>query len=424
MTRVAHVLRKFDPSEWGGTETHVAEVTQRMLPLGFQGEVHAPAGPSDRSGLHPDIPLYRYAAFCPYLGPKERRRALVASSGNIVSFNLVTRLAFDRDVALAHLHTGNRIGGGVRTAMRLTGRPYVISIHGPLLAQPELVAAETERRYDGLTDLGKPLGLLLGARRVLDDAARVITFNDDEHRAVGARVGGRAVRMDHGVDAARLSGGDVERARARWPELGQGPVVALLGRICAQKNQILAVRAFAAGAPPDHRLALPGAETDPGYRALVEREARALGVADRVHFLGNIDRTRDVPDLLARASLVVVPSTHEAFGLAVLEAWAASRPVLFAGTAGLRDLGRAAGEGAPLVGTLEVDAWAGELRRYLEQAALREAAAQTGLRLVRERFGWDAVVAKLAALYEEVLAEAGRPRVRAHASSARPSASA
>ncbi|WP_436603967.1 glycosyltransferase [Sorangium sp. So ce1036] len=63
---------------------------------------------------------------------------------------------------------------------------------------------------------------------------------------------------------------------------------------------------------PGHRLALAGAETDPGYRAAVERAARALGVADRVHFFGNV-RPGDVPDLLARSSPVLVPSTHETF---------------------------------------------------------------------------------------------------------------
>jgi D-inositol-3-phosphate glycosyltransferase len=411
MHRVAHVLRKFDPSEWGGTETHVAEVTRRMLPLGFQGEVFAPSGPEGSQGLAAGVALRRYGAFCPFVGPAERRRALVASSGNIVSLSLPLRLALDRGIALAHLHTGNRIGGGVRTAMRLTGRRYVISIHGPLLAQPEYIANDTARRLEGLYDLGRPFGLLFGARRVLDDAARVITFNDGEHKAVAARVGDRAVRMDHGVDVERLASGDAGRALTRWPELGRAPVVALVGRVAAQKNQLLAVRAFAAGAPPDHRLVFAGAETDPGYREAVANEARALGIADRVHFLGNLDRGREVPDLLARAALVIVPSAHEAFGLAVLEAWAARRAVLFAATAGLCDLARAAGEIAPVVREASAEAWAGALRRYLEDEALREAAADAGRRLVLARFQWDAVAQRLASLYDEVLEE-GRAGVR------------
>lgn len=410
MKRVAHVLRKFDSAEWGGTETHVAEVTRRMLPIGFQGEVFAPEGPEESQGLDPRVPLHRYSAFCPFLGPRERRRALVASSGNIVSLSLVARLALDEGIALAHLHTGNRIGGAVRTAMRLSSRPYVISIHGPLFAQAELVANDTANRTRGLRDVGQPFGLLLGARRVIEDAARVITFNDAEREAVAAKVGQRAVRMDHGVDAERLEGGDASRARARWPELGDSPVVALVGRVCRQKNQLLAVRAFAAGAPKDHRLALGGAETDPGYRRVVEEEARSLGIADRVHFLGNLDREREVPDLLARASLVLVPSTHEAFGLAVLEGWAARRAVMFANSSGLCDLARAAGDAAIVVPELEPSLWASAFRRYLGDDALRAAAAEAGRRLVEARFQWDAVARRLGDLYEEVLEENGRRR--------------
>src|SRR5262245_24667642 len=42
---VAQVMRKYDPAEWGGTETHVVEVTRRLVERGFAVEVHAPRGP-------------------------------------------------------------------------------------------------------------------------------------------------------------------------------------------------------------------------------------------------------------------------------------------------------------------------------------------------------------------------------------------
>jgi glycosyltransferase involved in cell wall biosynthesis len=178
-----------------------------------------------------------------------------------------------------------------------------------------------------------------------------------------------------------------------------------VGRVDAQKNQLLAVRAFARGAPRDHRLALAGAETDPGYRALVEREARALGVADRVHFLGNLDPRLEVPDLLARATLLIVPSTHEAFGLVVLEGWAAGRPVLFARASGLADLGRALRDDSVSVPDLDERAWAAQLGRLLASADARRAAADAGAELVRSRFRWSIVVERLATLYREVVRE-------------------
>lgn len=404
--RVAHVLRKYDPAQWGGTETHVAAVTSRLAAHGWAAEVHAPKGPTapDRM-LSNHVSLERYRAFCPFVGPAERRRALYANAGNIASFDELATLARDSSLALAHVHTSKRIGGAVRTAMRLTGRPYVVSVHGPMLAEHALVSEDTRARLDGLWDLGKPLGWALGARRVLDDAARVICFNGDELRALQARIGDRAVRMDHGVDRPRLSGGSAARADERWPELGPAPVVALLGRMAEQKNQLLAVRAFARGAPAEHRLVFAGAETDRGWRERVEQEARALGVRDRVHFLGNLDPQSAVPDLLARAQLLLVPSLHEAFGLAVLEGWAAGRPVLFARHSGLADIADALDDDSCSIPSLDECAWGEALAFASTSPGQRSAWANAGATLIERRFSWDVVTRALAELYEQVLQE-------------------
>ena len=404
--RVAHVLRKYDPSEWGGTETHVCEVTRRLPHEGWQVEVHAPSGPTapDRS-LASHVSLRRYQAFLPFLGPPSRRRALVANGGNIASLTEPVRLWRDRSLDLAHLHTMGRIGGGVRTAMRLTGRPYVLSVHGPFLANRDWLEEDTRRRRGRAVDLGKPIGLLLGARRAVDDAARVITFNEEERLAIAERIGDRAVRMDHGVDEARLSSGDAQRARQRWPQLADAPVVALVGRLCAQKNQVLAVRAFAEGAPRDHRLVLAGAATDHGYRERIEAEARQLGVADRVHILGNLDASSEIPDLYALATVLMVPSTHEAFGLIVLEGWASGTPVLFARHSGLSDIAEALAHDEATLPDLTTGTWAPALRRLLGSEEARETNRRAGRELIRRRYNWDNVTRHLAELYQEVLEE-------------------
>ena len=405
MLRVAHVLRKYDPSEWGGTETHVVAISEHLAANGVASEIHAPRGPRapDRA-LPATVPLRRFHAFAPFLGDAAQRRALWQNAGNLATLDEPVRLIADRGLALAHLHTAGRIGGAVRTAMRLTGRPYLVSIHGPRLSAPDVLGADTARRLRGLVDLGRPLGALLGARRVLSDAARVLCFNRDELVALQGVVGDRAVQMDHGVDRTRLASGDVARARARWPAL-VGPVVLLIGRLCAQKNQRLAVAAIAR--VPDARLVLAGAATDAGYREQIEADAAAAGVADRVHLLGNLSPT-DIPDLLALASLVIVPSTHEAFGLAVLEAWAANRTVVFAGHSGLAELGRAFGHDPPAIRDATPAAWAAAIRTRLEDRGRRDAEAEVGARLVAARYAWPRIAAQLASLYAEVLAEPRR----------------
>ena len=421
--RVAHVLRKYDPEEWGGIETHVAAITRRLGPLGWPSEVHAPAGPraSDRA-LAPEVPLRRYHSFLPVLGSPARRRGLIANAGNIVSLDELVRLLRDEELELVHLHTMGRIGGAVRTAMRRTARPYVVSVHGPLLAQRGWLEEDGRRRRAGTLDLGQPFGALLGARHVLEDAARVIVFNEEERAVIAERIGERVVRMDHGVDAPRFAAGDGARARERLTVLHDAPAVLVVGRLCAQKNQLLAVRAFARGAPPDHHLVLAGADTDVGYRGKVEREASGLGIADRVHVLGNVP-SPDLADLYAAATLVMVPSTQEAFGLIVLEAMAASRPVLFAVHSGLADIARALGDHATVVDDMEAGSWAAALRALLADAPRQQASVEAALALVRRRYDWDAVTHALAALYEEVVAEAARrPAAVSRAPSPRPRA--
>ena len=411
MIEVAHVLRKLERAAWGGVETHVAELAARLPAHGLESRVYAP-GSRQQDERFGGAAVERYLAHCPYVGRASARRELVSSGGNLVSLELPWRL-MQRPAAVVHAHTGRRIGGAALLAARRTGAPFVVSVHGPLLADAVVAEVEARRRSRGAVDVGQAFGWLVGARSVIERADRVICFNDGEHRALSERIGRRAVRLDHGVDAARLGAGSAERARRRWPGLGDGPIVVVLGRLCQQKNQRLAVRAFAQGAPGDARLVLAGAETDEGYRASVLDEARRLGVAERVWLAGNLSAADEVPDLLAAASVVLVPSTHEAFGIVVVEAWAAGAPALFARTTGTADLGAALGVPEAVVEGSEAGAWAAALGRLLADPALGARMREAGRRLVERRFGWDRAAEAHAALYRAVIAEraaAGRGR--------------
>ena len=70
-------------------------------------------------------------------------------------------------------------------------------------------------------------------------------------------------------------------------------------------------------------------------RLAAEEEARALGIADDVHFLGRID---PVAPLLASADLYLLPSDRESFGLSALEALACGVPALGYDAGGIREV--------------------------------------------------------------------------------------
>lgn len=406
--RVAHIVRKWNPAEWGGTETYVASVTGALDREGWASEVHAPSLSRDapRSGLDPAVALRRFDAINPYIASTERRAALRSVGGNLVTLDEPLRLALDRGIALAHLHTAGRIGGAVRFAMRWTGRPYVLSVHGPVLSDPALVADETARRAGDAIDCGAPAGALFGARRVYDDAAALFCFNDEERAALERRYGARVERMDHGVALEDFDAACARDASERWPALEGRALWLVVGRLSRQKNQEFAVRLLAASGRKDVTLVLAGAETDAGYERHVRAVARELGVSSQVALLGNVARplTRA---LIARCEWMLVPSTHEAFGLVVLEGWASRKPVLFARSVGLRDLGGALRDSAPCVEPGSIEAWLRVMRASRER---KQQWADEGRALCERRFSWSAVGAKVARAYERAIGRASDRR--------------
>jgi N-acetyl-alpha-D-glucosaminyl L-malate synthase BshA len=134
-------------------------------------------------------------------------------------------------------------------------------------------------------------------------------------------------------------------------------------------------------------------------RVDAEAEARELGVADSVLFLGKIDA---IAPLLAGADLVLLTSDKESFGLSALEALASGVPVLGNDAGGLPEVvdnGRT-GVLCP-VGDVEGMAQAGIsiLRDPNRWESMSRAATEDS----RSRFSQDAIVAQYEELYARAL---------------------
>lgn len=401
--RVAHVVRKLDASKWGGVETHVAALTSALDRIGVDGEIHAPRGPAEPTTLG-RAPVRRYSALLPVLGDRTARERLWEVGGNLVSPELFWRLARG-EAGIAHLHTQGRVGGSARSAMRLRGRPYVVSVHGPLASAKDYVSEEDAARRRETFDFGQPFGALVGARRVLADAAASIVFNRDEEDALRVQHPGmRIVRMRQGVDLSRFDGLDGARGRARFAALGDAPFVLVLGRVGRQKDPLLAIDAFAKSGFHGS-LVFAGASMDAELDHAMIARAHAYGVAERVIRLGNVEPTH-VPELLAAAELVLVPSLHEAFGLQVIEAWAARRPVLFASVGGLADLASELREPRAVVASRDADLWGERLRALLGSPDTSGALAARGRAHVEHGHTWAEVARRHAELYAEVVESA------------------
>lgn len=111
-----------------------------------------------------------------------------------------------------------------------------------------------------------------------------------------------------------------------YPRASNERVVVVAGRMVAEKGQARALAAFALAAQRDPKLRLELIGDGP-ERALLERNAQQVGLADRVDFPG----WRRREETLARmksAWCVLVPSIQEGFGLVLVEAMALGVPVV------------------------------------------------------------------------------------------------
>lgn len=97
--------------------------------------------------------------------------------------------------------------------------------------------------------------------------------------------------------------------------------ILVVSRLASEKNVSLAIEAFARLGQADTSLIVLG---DGRERSSLEALAKRLGVDERVFFEGR----RDPAPYYALADLVLVPSRYEGYGMTIIEALAAGKPVL------------------------------------------------------------------------------------------------
>jgi N-acetyl-alpha-D-glucosaminyl L-malate synthase BshA len=134
-------------------------------------------------------------------------------------------------------------------------------------------------------------------------------------------------------------------------------------------------------------------------RPAAEEEARMLGVADSVSFLGKLDQ---IAPLLAAADLFLLPSQSESFGLSALEALASGVPVIGSNAGGLPEVVRD-GETGVLCGVGDIPGMAAAALEILQDKKRWSEMSRLGALDARERFSRDAIVTKYESLYRTSL---------------------
>jgi glycosyltransferase involved in cell wall biosynthesis len=209
------------------------------------------------------------------------------------------------------------------------------------------------------------------------------------------------VRVVHnGVDTDRYSRDAYPGARRTLEsrigaDLSDAVVVLFVGYEFERKRLGVAIQAVAAQPVDNVHLIVAGGASPEAYRQL----AGALGVADRVHFMGHSD---DVPSLLAACDIFLFPTRYEAASLAILEAAASGLAIVTTDVAMASEV-LVDGEDSLLLPNTEDHRPASQaLGRLLKDRALRSklgAAARDKM----QNHTWDRVWERYRSLYEELL---------------------
>lgn len=132
----------------------------------------------------------------------------------------------------------------------------------------------------------------------------------------------------------------------------------------------------------------------------IERLIKNLELQDVVEFTGRIDDNRFIEEY-AKATIAVVPSLYEGFGLPVGEAMACRIPVICTTGGALPEV---AGDAAKIVPTADSDALKDAILSLLDNSAERERMANAGYERVMKNYTWEMTAIKTVEAYRDIIA--------------------
>ncbi|MGV4929746.1 D-inositol-3-phosphate glycosyltransferase [Streptomyces sp. BHT-5-2] len=405
----------------GGMNVYIVELARKLAALGIEVEIFTRA---TTAALPPSVELapgvlVRHVAAGPYegLAKEELPAQLCAFTHGVMQAWAGHRPGY-YDLVHSHYWLSGHVGWLAAERWRV---PLVHAMHTMAKVKNAALAAG---------DTPEPAARVIGETQIVEAADRLIANTAEEAdelvRHYDAEPGKVAV-VHPGVNldrfrplaegAAGAAGDDVAASRAAARArlgLPQDAVVPLFaGRIQPLKAPDVLLRATAALVDEDpslrSRLVVPvvGGPSGSGLARPegLQKLAARLGIADLVRFHPPVGQEQ-LADWYRAASVLVMPSYSESFGLVAIEAQACGTPVVAAAVGGLPVAVRDGVSGFLVAGHDPAD-YARALRRFLDDPSL---AARMGGAAARhaQSFGWDTAATATADVYTAAMQERRR----------------
>lgn len=292
------------------------------------------------------------------------------------------------DVVHLHMLQATIIGTiGAKLARGRTGRTIVTKHYTPGPSHTGASTGVTRRSFQGLD---------LFLTRLAD---RIVAVSEHVLRSLleGGVPEERAVVIYNGIDLASFDREAQGEPTRLFPE--EDFVIGTVGSLTQLKSQETLVEAFALIAADEPRMRLLIVGEGPEMQNL-QTQGERLGIIDKVLFAGF---RKDVPGVMKRIDIYVQPSSYESFGIVLLEAMAARKPVIATAVGGMPEI-VADGKSGFLVPHGDAAAISNVLRELMSDDDLRTKMGEKGRSIVSERFLIEHTVREYQKLYLQLSA--------------------
>lgn len=372
--RVLHIYKDYAPV-MGGIENHIAVLAQAQRAQGIDARVLVTNTSSQTIETEIDgVPVV-----------KTGRQVNISSAPvSMGFFPWLRRMEAGIDITHAHLPYPP---GELAHMLLGQSRGLVLSYHSDIVRQ-------------------KVLGMLYSPflRILLNQADRISVSNPTYIKTSSflARVAEKCSVIPYGID---------QRDFAATPQVRQAadairarhapkPIILFVGKLRHYKG--LNVLIDAMRTIDAHLLVIGDGMMEAEWKA----QSTALGLDDRITFLGEVSDEEKLPILYA-SDLFVLPSTNraEAFGIVLIEAMACGLPLvsteLGTGTSFVNEHETT----GLVVPPNDSHALADAINRILGDKALRQRMSDAALARAQSEFNVDTMAARMLALYEDVLSK-------------------
>ena len=236
---------------------------------------------------------------------------------------------------------------------------------------------------------------------------RLMAGAPDRVFAVSEQVRRYCIGVD-GIEGARVetiyNGLDLDGIRVKPSKVSGEALIATLGNIRRVKGHDVFIKAAAeiAGEFSGASFRIAGEVLEPDYFAELQELVRDLRLTERFHFMGGV---RDIPKYLSSADIFVLPSRSEGFSNAIIEAMAASLPVVATDVGGNAEAVRDGFNGY-VIPPEDPAALADAMRRLLLHPAQAKRMGAAGREIAATQFTTEAMMIRTVAAYKALLGRA------------------